>query len=196
MTLKRGQRFAALAAGLLAGASAPLAGCNPYMAAVTAVSATYGVATDERSVSTQVSDDEIEAKIRASLLASPVPGTGSLDVFCRRGIVVLAGVVPPGSSAGSTAVQLALATAGVRRVETFFVAAQPSSVSDFEIKEKIKAAFIADPSVVAGQVAIGVYAGHVVLVGVVGSMDQSQQFVEDARAVDGVVSVRSYIQLQ
>ena len=90
---------------------------------------------------------------------------------------------------------IARAAPGVVRVETFFVAAQPSSLSDFEIKEKIKAAFIADPNVVAGRVDIAVYAGHVVLIGVVADPQQIQRFVDDASSVDGVVSVRSYIQL-
>ena len=76
-----------------------LAGCNPYVAAV---SVTYGVATDERSVTTQARDTEIEGEIKAALVSSPVQGTGSLDVTCRQGIVVIAGVVPPGSSAGMT----------------------------------------------------------------------------------------------
>ncbi len=172
-----------------------LAGCNPYMAAVSAVSETYDVSKDLRSVSTQASDTEIEATIKTALLASPVSGTGSLSVFCRRGVVVLAGVVPPGSTAGTVAVQTARETQGVTRVETYFVRSQPSSTTDFEIKEKIKAALVADPRVVESRVDVAVYGGHVVLVGVVASQQKAQDFIEDARSVGGVVSVRSYIQL-
>jgi hyperosmotically inducible protein len=172
-----------------------LAACNPYVAAVSVVSESYGVATDERSLSVQASDTEIEAEIERSLLESPTPGTGSLDVFSRRGVVVLSGVVPPGSDAGRAAVKIARKTPGVRRVETFFVASQPSKVSDFELKEKIKATFVADPNVLAEQVDVAVYAGHVVLIGVVGSMEQSEEFVNDASSVPGVMSVRSYIQV-
>ena len=169
-----------------------LAGCNPYVAAI---SMTYGVATSERSVATQASDTEIEAAIKANLIASPVPGVGSLDVTCRQGIVVLAGVVPPGSPAGLQAVQIARATPGVKRVETFFVAAQPSLANDLELKAKIKAAFIEDPNLISGRVDVAVYAGHVVLIGVVPSPEQAQEFVNDAAGVNGVLSVRSYIQL-
>jgi hypothetical protein len=50
-----------------------LGSCNPYLAATTAVKETYGTATDERSLTTQAADTEL----------------------------VLAGVVPPGSSAGA-----------------------------------------------------------------------------------------------
>jgi hyperosmotically inducible protein len=176
-------------------ASTSLAGCNPYMAAVGVAAQTYAVATDDRSLSTQASDAEIVAQIKASLIESPVQGTGSLNVFCTRGVVVLAGVVPAGSPAGPAAAEIARATPGVSRVETFFVTAQPSLVNDLEIKEEIKAAFVADPSVEESQVDIGVYAGHVVLVGLVGSVETAEQFVADARSVEGVASVRSYIQL-
>jgi len=172
--------------------AAVLAGCNPYVAAV---SATYSVVTSERSLSTQVTDTEIEARIKASLLQSPVQGTGTLDAICRQGVVVLAGVVPPGSGAGIEAVRIARDTPGVRRVETFFVGSQPSMANDLELKAKIKAAFIADPNVISGRVDVAVYAGHVLLVGVVASPDQAERFIQDARSVNGVWSVRSYIQV-
>lgn len=173
-----------------------LAGCNPYVATVSAVSQVYGVATDLRSVSTQATDAEIETSIKAALLTSPVQGTGSLSVFCRQGVVVLAGVVPRGSTAGREAVRISRETQGVRRVETYFVRAQPSALTDFEIKEKIKLALVGDPRLIEGRVDVGVYAGHVVLVGVVASRQKAEDFIEDARSVDGVVSVRSYIQTE
>jgi osmotically-inducible protein OsmY len=165
-------------------------------ASVSAVSTTYGVTTDERPVSTQMADTQAEALVRAGLLASSVKGTGSLDVFCRQGVVVLAGVVPRGSSAGIEAVKIARATSRVKRVRAYFVSAQPSVMSDFGIKMKIKTALVANPALVAGQVDIGVYAGHVVLVGVAASRELREKFIEDARSVDGVVSVRSFIQVQ
>src|SRR5262245_66060114 len=171
-----------------------LYGCNPYMAAVSVVSQTYGVATDVRSVSTQASDTEIEASIKTSLLASPVPGTGSLSVWCRQGVVVLGGVVPPGSPAGAEAVRLARETPGVSRVETFFVSHRPSEASDLEIEAKIKAAFAADPNVMEERASVGVYDGHVILVGVVKDPDRVQEYIADAQSVAGVKSVRSYLQ--
>jgi hyperosmotically inducible protein len=180
---------------LLAALAVAVAGCNPYMAAVSAVSATYGVARDPLAVSTQASDAEIEAQIKTALVASPVPGTGTLNVFITQGVVVLAGVVTPGSAAGSAAVQVARETPGVRRIETFFVPYQPSILSDLDIKAHVKAAFVADPRVVETNVDVGVYAGHVVLVGAVDSYQKVNDFIADAQSVNGVVSVRSYLQV-
>ena len=50
------------------------------------------------------------------------------------------------------------------------------------------------PALVSGRVDIAVFAGHVVLVGVVNSQASVQRFIADARSVPGVVSVTSYIQ--
>jgi hyperosmotically inducible protein len=168
-----------------------LAGCSPY---VLAVKETYEVATDSRSLGTQATDTEAELRIKAALLASPVRGTSGMDVYCRQGVVVLVGVVPPGSQAGQAAVSIARQTAGVKRVETYFVPSRPSWENDLAIKEEIRATLIADPVLVSSRVDIAVYAGHVVLVGIVDSRANLQKFISDARSVSGVVSVTPYIQ--
>jgi osmotically-inducible protein OsmY len=168
-----------------------LAGCAPY---ALAVKETYNVATDPRSVLTQATDTEAEVQIKAALVASPVRGTSGIDVYCRQGVVLLVGVVPPGSQAGQAAVSIARQTPGVRRLETYFVPSRPSWESDIAIKERIRATLIADPALVSGRVDIAVYAGHVVLVGVVDSRANVQKFISDASSVPGVVSVTSYIQ--
>jgi len=171
--------------------SVVLAGCSPY---VLAVKESYDVATDPRSVLTQATDTQAEVQIKAALLASPVRGTSGIDVYCRQGVVVLVGVVPPGSQAGQAAIGIARQTPGVRRVETYFVPSRPSWESDIAIKEQIRAVLIADPVLVSGRVDIAVYAGHVVLIGVVDSRANVQRFISDAGSVPGVVSVTSYIQ--
>jgi len=172
-----------------------VAACNPYMAAVSVVTQGYGVATDERSVTTQARDTEIEAEIKAALIESPTPGMGNLSVISRQGVVLLAGVVPPGSPVGLQAVAIARSTSGVKRVETFFVSSRPSVANDIELEAQIKEAWVADPNLESRQVDVDVYAGHVVLAGVVSSPEQAQEFVNDASAVPGVLSVQSYIQL-
>jgi hyperosmotically inducible protein len=181
--------------GLLLLLAVVLAGCSPYMAAVSLTTQAYGIATDVRSVSTQAADTAIEAQIKTALLTSPVSGTASITVYCRQGEVVLAGMLPRRAPAGFAAVQIARGTAGVRRVETFYVDAQPDAVGDFALKAQIKTTLIADPRLTAGQVDVGVYAGHVVLVGVVDSWQRVEDFREDVRSVPGVLSVRSFIQV-
>ena len=171
-----------------------LAGCSPYTLAAQAAKETYEVASDPRSVATQATDTEAELQIKAALLASPVSGTSGLDVYCRQGVVVLVGLVSSGSQAGRAAVNIARQTTGVKRVETYFVSSRPSWESDVGIKEQIRAVLVADPVLVSSRVDIAVYAGHVVLVGVVESRASVEKFISDARSVSGVVSVTSYIQ--
>jgi hyperosmotically inducible periplasmic protein len=168
-----------------------LAGCNPY---VLVAKEGYEVASDPRSLVTQATDAEAEAQIKADLLASPVSGTSALDVYCRQGVVVVAGLVPQGSQAGRAAVDIARKAPNVKRVETYFVSHRPSWENDVAIKERIRAVLIADPALVNSRVDIAVYAGHVVLVGAVPSRVNVEKFVSDARSVSGVVSVTSYIQ--
>ena len=155
----------------------------------------YESATDERSLATQTADTQIAATTKKRLLESNVKGTGGLDVFCRNGVVVLAGVVERGSSAGSEAVTIARRVDGVKRVDTYFLPEQPSSMSDFTIKQKINARLIGDGDLKAGQVDMSVIAGHVVLVGVVNSQAKVDKIIGHARATEGVVTIKSFIQV-
>ena len=155
----------------------------------------YEAATDERSLATQKADTEIAVTIKKNLLESDVKGTGGLDVFCRNGVVVLAGVVPRGSQAGTAAVTIARRVDGVKSVETYFLLEQPSAASDFAIKQKINAKLVGDGDLKAGQVDMSVIAGHVVLVGVVNRQEKVDKIIGHARATDGVVSVKSFIQI-
>src|SRR4029078_7573986 len=134
-------------------------------------------------------DTEAESAVKASLLESPVAGTDSINVWCRQGVIVLAGVVAPGSNAGAAAVQIARTTPGVASVETFFVSDQPSEANDLEIEAKIKAAFAGAPHVMEERASVGVYGGHVVLVGVVENPAKIDEYVAEARSVPGVVAL-------
>lgn len=167
-----------------------LGGCT------TIATQTYDVATDERSVGTQASDTDIWGKIKKELAESKVKGTGSLNVFCRNGIVVMAGVVPKGSEAGTEAVRIARGVQGVRKVETYFLPSQPSRTSDFEIGQKIHYKMVGDSDLKADQVDMAVIDGHVVLVGVVGSKAKVEKIIAIARATSGVKVVKSFIQVK
>lgn len=166
-----------------------IAGCT------TVAKTGYEAATDERPLATQTADTQVAATIKKNLLELKVKGTGGLDVFCRSGVVVLAGVIERGSQAGAEAVAIARRVDGVKRVETYFLPEQPSAVSDVTIKQKINAKLIADGDLKAGQVDMSVIAGHVVLVGVVNSKAKVDKVIAHARGTGGVVVVESFIQV-
>jgi osmotically-inducible protein OsmY len=154
----------------------------------------YDVATDERSVGKQMGDAQIWAQIKWDLLQSGVKGTDSINVFCRNGIVVLAGVVAKGSHAGAEAVRIAHEVEGVLRVGTFFLPSQSSSISDFVIKQKIHYKMVGDSDLTANQIDMTVIDGHVVLVGVIESSDNVKRIIAIAYATKGVKAVISFIQ--
>lgn len=166
-----------------------LAGCT------TVAQTGYESATDKRAFTVQASDKRIYADVKSRLLDSPVKGTGWLDLYCRNAIVVLAGVVEPGSHAGTEAVKIARAVEGVKKVETFFVPNQPSKVKDFTIKQKINAKLLADPHLLSGQVDLSVLAGHVVFIGVVANQRKADEVIAHAKSTDGVIGVKSFIQI-
>jgi osmotically-inducible protein OsmY len=160
-----------------------------------AVYTTYEVTTDVRSFERQHLDTEIAITLKTRLLESEVKGTGWLDVYCRQGVVVLAGVVEPGSPAGKEAVGIAHRIPGVKRVETYFVPARSSVVADYAIKTKLNARMLVDRELRLSQVSATVVDGHVVLVGVVDREQKLQKVLGHARATGGVIAVKSYIQV-
>lgn len=161
----------------------------------TALYFTYEVATDQRSFETQHLDTGIAGTIKAGLLESDVKGTGWIEVYCRRGVVVLTGVVERGSPAEREALAVARRVEGVKRVETFFVPSRPSLMSDYAIKLKINARVVADWDLRLSQVSTSVLAGNVVLVGVVDREDKVTKMLAHARATGGVVAVKSFMQV-
>lgn len=167
-----------------------LTGCT------TIATSAYKASSDERPFATYVEDGEIEFKIKQDLVELGFKAYIALDVYCHYGVVVLAGVVEPGSTLGEQAVALARAVPGVKRVETYFLPERPSRASDLALLAKIKAKFIGDGDLQAPQVEVSVIAGHVVLAGIVSRPPRVERFIQHARSVEGVVTVKSYIQVK
>jgi osmotically-inducible protein OsmY len=170
-----------------------LAGCTTSAVIILAA---WGTATDERSIVAQVDDLLITARIRAGLLMADVGALAALDVFCHQGMVVLAGVVPPGSDLGRRGVEIARAAGGVRQVDTYFVPARESLLRDATAGAEILSLIIGDLDLRAAQVDIGVVDGHAVVTGVVESAAKVDRIVALARTAEGVVGVRSFVQVK
>ncbi len=153
----------------------------------------YKAATEERPLAVLVDDEVITTKIRKGFFDSVRPAL-TLSVFCHQGLVVLAGVADP--QLGDKAVAVARAVEGVKRVETYFLPGQPAPLQDLQITAKIKAKIIGDGALRVSQVDMAVVAGHAVLTGVVDRPEKIEQIIRHARAVEGVVAVKSFLQLK
>lgn len=170
-----------------------LAGCTTSAVLVLAA---WGTATDTRSVGTQLDDFGIASRIRRDLIRIDVRALTSFDVFCHQGVVVIAGVVPPGSDMGRRAVQIAQATPGVRHVETYFVPSRDSLLRDATMGGEIVSLIIGDLKLRAAQVDVTVVGGHAVVTGIVESADKVDRIVALAGTAEGVVAVRSFVQVK
>ena len=153
----------------------------------------YKAATEERPLSVLVDDEVITTKIKKGFFDSVIPALG-LSVFCHQGLVVLAGVAD--RQIGDKAVAVARAVEGVKRVETYFLPGQPAPLQDLQITVKIKAKIIGDGALRVSQVDMAVIAGHAVLTGVVDRPEKIEQIMRHARTVEGVVTVKSFLQLK
>jgi hyperosmotically inducible protein len=162
----------------------------------TVASTAYKSATEERTVAEQASDAKISATVRKRIADVDTKKAVTLDVFCHLGQVVIAGVAPPEAPLRQQAPAIARGVEGVKRVETYWVASQPSKTSDYTISAKLKTKIIGDGDLKASQVDFAVLGGHVVLVGVVDRPAKIDQVIRHARAVDGVVAVKSFMQVK
>lgn len=175
---------------LLVAIGIALSGCT------TALFVAYDVVTDERSVETQANDAGTANTIRGELLQVGLEEFLAVDVHVHRSLVVLAGVVEPGSVAGARAVAIARRTPGVRRVETHFLPNRVSYLGDTGIKTTFLTRIVLDMDLRTAQVDLSVINGHVILAGVVDGRPRIQAIVRHARAVEGVKVVKSYLQLK
>ena len=160
----------------------------------TVASTAYSSATEERTVAEQASDTRIEAAVRKRIYdADSLKTAVSLDIFSWLGQVVIAGVAPADAPIRRQAPALAREVEGVKRVDVYWVAAQPSKTSDFTIKEKLKVKIVGDGDLKSSQVDFTVLAGQVVLTGLVDRQAKVDAVVRHARAIEGVTAVKSFI---
>jgi len=164
-----------------------LAGC---------ASTVYKAATDERSLGDQAADARICTSIRSSLTAKDSGALTVMDVFCHDQLVVLTGALPPNYALAKEAVGIAKATSGVRRVETYYVPKPAQDTGDTGISVKLKAKLVGDTSMTTAGTDFAVVGGNVVLVGVVDDKAKADKIVAHARSIEGVKSVKSFIQVK
>lgn len=164
-----------------------LAGCASHV---------YSAATDDRKLADQAADAKICSSIRSTLLARDSGSLSVLDVFCHNQLVVLVGALPPNYKPAVEAVAIAKTTSGVKRVEAYYVPKPAQDTGDTGIALKVKAKLIADTTMTTAGTDLTVVAGNVVLVGVVDDRAKADKIIAHARSVEGVKSVKSFLQVQ
>lgn len=150
----------------------------------------YGVYTDERDVSTQVSDRSIATDIKTRLMGQKLSEGWSVSVFCFRGKVFLVGEIPMEYHAWAE--DLAKKTQGVNAVVTHWFTT-PGLSSDTATALSLKANLIGASNVNSTQLSSVVHDGEAVLFGIVSDQGAVNRAVRAAQDTSGVTKVTSYI---
>lgn len=158
----------------------------------------YKVATDPRSVGTQIDDAVITAKIKAKLIEDPLTKARKIDVDTVNGVVTLTGVVDSQEEI-NRAISIASNTQGVKKVINNLRIGKRdirSYITDKEITMKIKAKFIGDPDLKALSIDVDTVNGIVTLTGIVEKEEQKRRAVELAKSVEGVKQIIVNLQVK
>lgn len=158
----------------------------------------YKVATDPRTVGTQIDDALITAKIKAKLIEDPVTKARKIDVDTVNGVVTLTGVVESEKEI-ERAIEIAKSVPGVKKVVNNLRVGKrgfKSYIKDKEITAKIKAKLIADPELKALSIDVDTVNGVVTLTGVVENERQKEKAVRHAKSVEGVREVVVNLQVK
>lgn len=158
----------------------------------------YKVATDPRTVGTQVDDAIITAKVKAKLIEDPITKARKIDVDTVNGVVTLTGLVESEKEI-NRAIEIARSVPGVKKVVNNLRVGKRSIgryLDDKEITARIKAKFIADPELKALSIDVDTLNGVVTLTGVVERESQRERAVRLAKSVEGVKQVIVNIQVK
>ncbi|QJA06592.1 BON domain-containing protein [Thermosulfurimonas marina] len=174
-----------------------LTGCG---AAVIAGGATVGykVATDPRSVGTQVDDATLTTKVKLALIKDPVTKARKIDVDTVNGVVTLTGAVET-EAERRRAEEVARSVPGVRGVVNNLRVEKRSfgrSLDDKLLTARIKTKLIAEPGIRSLSIDVDTVNGVVTLTGLVKNEEQHRRVLEIVRTTKGVRRVIDNLKVQ
>ena len=158
----------------------------------------YKVAVDERSVSTQASDEKITLAIRRKIADSDQAKFFDVSTSCYGGDVFLVGEYET-LAQKNEAVKLARSVEGVRSVTTYFLKKKKDdfcgSTDNLKLVASLKGKLIKDTDIWSTNIKIKAVQCHLVLLGFVGSQAEIQKAIEHAKSVDKVRGVKSFLRV-
>lgn len=150
------------------------------------------IANDQRDLSTQSSDKQIESKIKSELMQESPSGALNINVYSFLGRVYLVGDVD--AKYREFAEKTARSVEGVKEVTThWFPVGTSSRVTDTRIETAIDTNLLFASGVPSTQVHVDVWGGNVVLLGLMASQEDINRAMREVRGVAGVKSVTSYL---
>ena len=159
----------------------------------------YKSAADQRSVGKQYDDEKITMAIRDKFLNDEKIKYFDISTYCYNGHVYLVGEYA-NAEQKNQAVKLAGEVEGVKSVTGYFLPKREDSTcgttANLELLAKIKAKLIGDMDISSTQIEVKTLQCNVILLGLVGSAGEIQKAISQAESVQGVRSVKSFLEVQ
>ncbi|MBW2029914.1 MAG: BON domain-containing protein [Deltaproteobacteria bacterium] len=156
----------------------------------------YKVAVDERSLSTQVEDEEITMAIRKKFFDDATVKYLDISTYCYHGDVYLVGEYED-IKQREQAVNLARGVQGVKSVSSYFLPKRSTDDcgkgENLKLMAKIKAKLIKDRDIWSTNIEVKTLQCRAVLLGLVGSEKEIRKAIAHARNVTGVKGVKSFL---
>ncbi len=154
----------------------------------------------ERSTGAVIDDTVISTKVKTALIEDPVTKAHQIDVTVNKGVVQLAGAVDTQASK-TQAGMLAQKVQGVTQVKNSLSVGVPERtagtvVDDSAVTVRVKSALSANTVTKASQINVETRQGVVELHGFVDSQTAVTEASKEARAVEGVSSVKNNLQVK
>lgn len=155
----------------------------------------FGACASTQTVSSQVNDVSLVAKVKAKLVADPEINPFNINVDSNEGVIRLSGAVEK-RSAKREAARLARNTTGVRGVINDLRIGDETigqQIDDATLSGRVKARFGADPEIKARNIDVDAEEGVIILTGRVETAAEKQHAESLALATKGVWKVRNLL---
>ena len=158
----------------------------------------YKSAVDERSMGEQYDDEKITLAIRQKVLDDEKMKYFNISTYCYHGHVYLVGEYDTVDQK-NRAVKLAREVAGVKSVTDYFLPKKEDptcgTTDNLKLLATVKKDLIADGDISSTQIEVKPIQCNIVLLGLVGSSSEIKKAVSHAKSVQGVRSVKSFLQV-
>jgi hyperosmotically inducible protein len=159
----------------------------------------YKSAVDERSVGEQDDDEKITMAIRQKISDDKKIKYFDISSYCYNGHVYLIGEYDT-TDQRNQAVRLAKEVDGVKSITDYFLPKREDdtcgTAAKLELLAKVKKRLIGDKDISSIQIEVKALQCNIALLGLVGSADEIKKAVSHAKSVEGVRSVKSFLQAQ
>jgi len=167
-----------------------------FMAGCTTI---YKSAVDERSLGEQYDDQKITMAIRNKFSNDDKIKYFDISTYVYDGHVFLVGEYE-NADQKNQAVELARQVEGVKSVTDHFLPKKKDescgTTANLELLAKVKKNLIGDGDISSTQIEVKALQCNIILLGLVASADEISKAIAHAKAVEGVRSVKSYLEIQ